>query len=321
MSDCGSRTLLAPGERCRSIAAPDSCATHYLELNELAKPCEWRAGVCIAGRARDCPSHRRTAANHSTSRLCSVQGLLDVALLREPPWLCRRLPRQDCGHFYIRLPRPLPPGASAPSLAPAARERPCEWSRGACAAGGRMACLALSRRGGPKRGGGEGGELTREAREELPKLALRRARRAARTSTARLGLPCSSASEGATRTNCEDWCEVRNQSLAHCKLCKCRACGACYSSALPKWATANPTAVRATCALFGSAICNSTGNYSATLGAVTARWNYNHTSHWIDDLFAAHYATMQADRAFVAQTVPVDTGLTAEEVRRVADNS
>ena len=98
MSDCGSRTLLAPGDRCRSLA-PDSCATHYFQLNELAKPCEWRAGVCIAGRARDCPSHRRTAANRSTSRLCSAQGLLDVALLREPPWLCRRLPRQDCGHF------------------------------------------------------------------------------------------------------------------------------------------------------------------------------------------------------------------------------
>ena len=320
MSDCGSRSLLALGERCRSLTTPDICATHYLLLNELPKPCEWREGVCIAGRARDCPGHRR-AANRSSSRLCSAQGLLDVALLREPPWLCRRLPRQDCGHFYIRLPRTSPAAAasSASLQVPAARERPCEWSRGVCAAGGRLACLALSRRGGPRRG--EGGELARQAREELPRQAARRARRAARTSTARLGLPCSSASEGATRTNCEDWCEVRNQSVAHCKLCKCRACGACYSSALPKWATANPTAVRATCALFGSAICNSTGNYSATLDAVTARWNYNHTSHWIDDIFAAHYRTQQADRSFVAQTVPVDTGLTAEEVRRVVENS
>ena len=40
--------------------------------------------------------------------------------------------------------------------------------------------------------------------------------------------------------------------------------------------------MRATCALFGSAICNATGNYSATLQAVTARWNYNHTPQWID---------------------------------------
>ena len=77
--------------------------------------------------------------------------------------------------------------------------------------------------------------------------------------------------------------------------------------------------MRATCALFGRAICNATGNFSATLTAVTARWNYNHTRSWIDDIFAHEYAQPPNATPFVAQTVPVDAGLTEEEVRAIMD--
>ena len=69
--------------------------------------------------------------------------------------------------------------------------------------------------------------------------------------------------------------------------------------------------------LIASQLYPSTGNWSATLQAVTARWNYNHTRSWIDDVFATHYAHAppNATRPFVALTVPIDAGLTADELR------
>ena len=117
------------------------------------------------------------------------------------------------------------------------------------------------------------------------------------------------------RADCEDWCLPpgnHTASMAHCKLCKCRACSACYTRAWPKWATANPRAVLASCELFGGGICNRTGNFSATLAATTAAWNYNHTSQWIADVFTASYAREAA--GFKALTVASDVGLTATEL-------
>ena len=101
-------------------------------------------------------------------------------------------------------------------------------------------------------------------------------------------------------------------SMAHCKLCKCRACSACYTRAWPKWATANPRAVLASCELFGGGICNRTGNFSATLAATWATWNYNHTSEWIKGVFRASYAREAA--GFKALTVASDVGLSASEL-------
>jgi hypothetical protein len=82
-------------------------------------------------------------------------------------------------------------------------------------------------------------------------------------------------------------------SLAACKYCKCRACRACRTPTLPKWATSSIKGVRASCALFGYAICNSTGQLGETVARVQAaayaRWQFNHTRQWIDALFATSY--------------------------------
>ena len=54
------------------------------------------------------------------------------------------------------------------------------------------------------------------------------------------------------------------------------------------------------------------GNFSATLAATWASWNYNHTSEWIADTFRSSYAREKS--GFKALTVASDVGLSASEL-------
>ena len=103
----------------------------------------------------------------------------------------------------------------------------------------------------------------------------------------------------------------------------------CYTSALPDWATATIAGIRASCAMFGSGICNATGNLSATIRRVEAeayaRWAFNHTNQWIDALFAATYRKESGmyealSRAgSVPRLVAAEDGLNDEEVRAMRE--
>ena len=113
---CLGRALLPEDSRCRSLTSKDACASHALRFGgAYVKPCTWlRSGSCTAGSARDClPRDDRL---HAANRSCSSQGLLlDLTLLRHPPWLCRRLARDDCPHFFLRArPAAAAQGTAAP---------------------------------------------------------------------------------------------------------------------------------------------------------------------------------------------------------------
>ena len=67
---------------------------------------------------------------------------------------------------------------------------------------------------------------------------------------------------------------------------------------MPSWAMRSTAGVRASCELFGTSACNSTGDLGATLKRIEAeayqRWLFNHSSQWIDAVFEAEY---RAERA------------------------
>lgn len=60
----------------------------------------------------------------------SCEHRLDLRLLRRPPFLCRRLAREECSSFFVVL-NPL----SSKPLA-----KPCTWTDAICAAGTRGLC-------------------------------------------------------------------------------------------------------------------------------------------------------------------------------------
>lgn len=77
---------------------------------------------------------------------------------------------------------------------------------------------------------------------------------------------------------------------------------------MPSWALRTIAGVRASCELFGTAACNATGNLSATIqkveAAAYARWLYNHSSQWIDAVFATAYRAEGRVYAAAASMLP-----------------
>lgn len=198
------------------------------------------------------------------------------------PHLCRTLEPASCRFFFIQF-------DSAPRPCVAYNQTSKQGiTRARCRAGSHAECRLLNDSRPPWKQVQAGTQA---------RLALRRQRRLLRRSLVqKLGQPCSSSvavdAGDSHSADCEDWCSSNpNGTLAACKYCKCRACRACYTSALPRWATATLKGVRAACDLFGAGICNATGNLSHVIRKVEAesyaRWAFNHTSQWIDALFAS----------------------------------
>eukprot|EP00966_Prymnesium_polylepis_P166042 3838353-Prymnesium_polylepis.1 len=173
--------------------------------------------------------------------------------------------------------------------------------------GGRyiVAVAILARRSTPAVGG-----AVREAINQAKRLLARRRVLLPQVALRRLGQPCASqAPMDKGVADCElSWCGNKTD---HCQFCKCRGCATCESLRLPSWATSNPKAVQAACDKFGVGICNATGNLSATMERVWQRWNWNHTSAWIDEIFSTTYRNVTA--TFRAQTVAADDGLDQSE--------
>ena len=77
------------------------------------------------------------------------------------------------------------------------------------------------------------------------------------------------------------------------------------------------------------AICNATGNLSETVRQVQAeafaRWEFNHTSQWIDATFASTYREEGAMYAKLAaslpELVPAEQGLGEEELAALRNAS
>ena len=65
----------------------------------------------------------------------------------------------------------------------------------------------------------------------------------------------------------------------------------------------------------GTGICNRTGNLSDRIQAVWTKWNFNHTSLWIDQVFDTAYAEIK--RGFRATVVAAEDGLTAAEISQL----
>lgn len=247
-----------------------------------------------------------TAAQSDLAALPSSTGSMPCGnrvnvRLAARPHLCRQLAAASCDFFYIKW-------DSAP--------RPCLRATSGdhrCVAGPHEACTG-EQKISPKR----------TVMGEQARLAYRRQRKLRRRSVAaHLEQPCTSTLAGDSNTaDCEDWCST-NGTLTACKYCKCRACRICYTTGLPAWATATLKGVRAACDLFGTAICNATGNISATIRKVEddayARWEFNHTNMWIDALFATRYRAEGAVYAALAPSLPrlvaAEEGLAAAEVR------
>lgn len=146
------------------------------------------------------------------------------------------------------------------------------------------------------------------------KAAMRRHRKLVKRSVARvLGAPCDSPSPYDTKdgADCEDWCDravEQKGSIAPCKFCKCRACKSCAAPKLPRWAMRTGAGVRASCRIFGNALCNATGTLSETLTRAKAddhaRWAENHTSVWIDAIFQTAYRVESAVYRALSPSLP-----------------
>ena len=157
-----------------------------------------------------------------------------------------------------------------------------------------------------------------------------------RSAPAKLGLRCSSSMPGDARiADCEGWCvrDALNASALSsadepvadsCKYCKCRGCRLCYGRRLPSWATSTLKGIHVACELFGLGVCNSTGNLSNVIRAISdaayARWEFNHTRLWIDAVFATQYRregrlyARHADAGHFPRLVASEDGLSLEEV-------
>ena len=262
-------------------------------LNALLKP------VC---RPRQAP-HIETCGPHTTlcglhaflSALClnfgprpMASALLVAAVLSRcggrlatvflplgSPRLCEQLNHSSCHFFFVAggqhgTDKACVPAPSAAASCAAGRARDCRQRTPPWAAAGLQARLAARRRDSMRM----------------------------RSAPAKLGLRCSSSMPGDARiADCEGWCvrDALNASALSsadepvadsCKYCKCRGCRLCYGRRLPSWATSTLKGIHVACELFGLGVCNSTGNLSNVIRAISdaayARWEFNHTRLWID---------------------------------------